>query len=191
MQQEVGDCHKLLVSPVDPLEPDPTSHSVRQVDKGVKKWFAVVVGEVPGMYSAWKGLDFANWNVSGYSGRSYKTFEMRKAAEKWLKANLVSSGGLLKQRVDRFVCLAQARMANRSVEARSSTTEHSGRVSGYQDLYLRISVSAGPAGRSALISTKRAFMLSIIRTVTFVNSLGCRPSWPLTTSWKIRSRTLS
>jgi hypothetical protein len=35
MQQEVGDCHKLLASPMDPPEPEPTSHSARQVEKGV------------------------------------------------------------------------------------------------------------------------------------------------------------
>jgi hypothetical protein len=71
--------------------------------------------------------------VSGYSGRSYKTFEKHKAAEKWLKANLVSFGGLVKRCFERLVCLTQARTADRSVEARSSTTE--------QDLCLPISVS--------------------------------------------------
>jgi len=51
-----------------------------------KKYYAVLVGQEPGIYETWSGPGSASEQVSGYPGAKYKGFPTRREAQDWMDA---------------------------------------------------------------------------------------------------------
>ena len=51
-----------------------------------KKYYAVVRGRRPGIYTAWFGPDGAEAQIHGYPGARYKGFASRKEARQWIES---------------------------------------------------------------------------------------------------------
>ena len=56
-----------------------------------KKYYAVVRGCRPGIYSAWYGPGGAEEQVRGYAGARYKGFATLQEAQQWLESPVVKT----------------------------------------------------------------------------------------------------
>lgn len=54
-----------------------------------KKWYAVVIGRVPGVYRSWEETEP---QVNGFSGARHKSFRYRRDAEAWIERELTALG---------------------------------------------------------------------------------------------------
>ena len=58
-----------------------------------KKFYAVVKGRTPGIYTAWFGKDGAQVQVIGFAGAVFKSFPSRREAEAFMKSGPTWSAG--------------------------------------------------------------------------------------------------